>query len=55
MERNRMELLPGVFFTFVRLKDAPQGCFRAALLRQLDRGGTQPGQLSCRRVYSFSQ
>ena len=37
MERNRMELLPGVFFTFVRLKDAPQGCFRAALLRQLDR------------------
>ena len=37
MERGRIELLPGVFFTCVRLKDAPRACFRAALLRQLDR------------------
>ena len=36
MERARFELLPGVFLTAVRT-DAPRGCFRAALLRQLSR------------------
>ena len=37
MERNRMELLPGVFLTLVRRREDESACFRAALLRQLSR------------------
>ena len=37
MERNRMELLPGVFLTLVRRPEGESACFRAALLRQLSR------------------
>ena len=37
MERNRMELLPGVFLTLVRRREDEPACFRAALLRQLSR------------------
>ena len=37
MERTRLELMPGVFLTLVRQPDAENACFRAALLRQLDR------------------
>ena len=37
MERNRLELLPGVFLTLVRRAETEPACFRAALLRQLSR------------------
>ncbi len=37
MERNRIELLPGVFLTLVRRPEGEPACFRAALLRQLSR------------------
>ena len=37
MERNRLELLPGVFLTLVRRREDESACFRAALLRQLSR------------------
>ena len=37
MERNRLELLPGVFLTLVRRAEMEPACFRAALLRQLSR------------------
>ena len=37
MERNRLELLPGVFLTLVRRVETEPACFRAALLRQLSR------------------
>ena len=37
MERNRMELLPGVVLTLVRRREDESACFRAALLRQLSR------------------
>ena len=37
MERTRLELLPGVFLTLVRQREAETACFRAALLRQLSR------------------
>ncbi len=37
MERNRLELLPGVFLTLVRRTEQEPACFRAALLRQLSR------------------
>ena len=37
MERNRLEVLPGVYLTLVRRGADEPACFRAALLRQLSR------------------